>query len=111
MLTLLARRCVRPRFDRPITAAVCERNAAGTRACVVGERNVAPLGSRNVPKDVWNARATAVLEPERRTSIRLADTEVTRRLCVRAKARMERTVAALGAKRALKRAVLIGLAL
>src|SRR4051794_13209606 len=88
-------------FERPSTAAVRERKAAGSLARVVGERKVAPLGSRKVPKDVRNARATFAEDPASRTSIRLAETEVTRSEFLRANARTERTVAARGAKRAL----------
>src|SRR5436305_9056363 len=89
-------------FDRPSTAAVRERNAAGTLAVVVGEWNVLPLGSRNVANCVRKARAKADDEPVRRTSMRLADTELTRSECERAKERTERTVAAVGANLALK---------
>ena len=64
-------------FESPSTAAVCDRNAAGTFAFVVGPWNVAPPGSLKLPNEVWKAFATAAEEPERRTSIRLADTERT----------------------------------
>src|SRR4051812_998378 len=89
-------------FERPSSAAVRERNALGSLAVVVGERKVLPLGSRYVANCVWNARAKADEEPVSRTSMRFADTELTRSECARANARTDRTVARDGAKRALK---------